>query len=95
MRLTVYGSGYVGLVTAACFAQMGNRVLCVDVNAERVAQLRQGKVPIHELGLDELVAQGISTGNLKFTTSAEEGVAHGLFQFIAVGTPPAPMAAPI
>ncbi len=90
MRLTVYGSGYVGLVTAACFAQMGNHVLCVDVNAERVAQLRQGKVPIHEIGLDELVAQGISTGNLKFTTSAEEGVAHGLFQFIAVGTPPAP-----
>jgi len=89
MKVTVYGSGYVGLVTAACFAQMGNRVLCVDTDAAKVAKLRQGHVPIREAGLDELVAATIASGYLQFTTKAEEGVAHGLFQFIAVGTPPA------
>ncbi|HYW02797.1 MAG TPA: UDP-glucose/GDP-mannose dehydrogenase family protein [Gammaproteobacteria bacterium] len=88
MKITIFGSGYVGLVTAACFADMGNRVLCVDTDADRVHRLRDGEVPIREHGLDELVAEGIETGNLRFTTDAAEGVAHGLFQFIAVGTPP-------
>ena len=88
MKVTVFGSGYVGLVTAACFAQMGNEVVCVDVDAERVTALQQGEVPIREHGLDELVAAGLAAGTLRFTTDAAEAVAHGLFQFIAVGTPP-------
>ncbi|MDY6943514.1 MAG: UDP-glucose/GDP-mannose dehydrogenase family protein [Pseudomonadota bacterium] len=88
MKVTVFGSGYVGLVTAACFAQMGNQVMCVDIDETKVERLRQGDVPIRESGLDELIAQGIAAGNLIFTTDAAAGVAHGLFQFIAVGTPP-------
>ena len=87
MKITVFGSGYVGLVTAACFAHMGNQVLCVDIDATKVAALREGKVPIREQGLDDLVMAGVRSGNLRFTTDAGEGVAHGLFQFIAVGTP--------
>lgn len=87
MKVTVFGSGYVGLVTAACFAQMGNHVVCVDTDGERVAQLSDGHVPIHEPGLDKLVADGLASGHLRFTTAAADGVAHGLFQFIAVGTP--------
>jgi UDPglucose 6-dehydrogenase len=87
MKITVFGSGYVGLVTAACFARMGNKVLCVDIDAAKVEALRAGWVPIREQGLDDLVAAGIAAGNLRFTTDPAEGVAHGLYQFIAVGTP--------
>jgi len=87
MKITVFGSGYVGLVTAACFARMGNKVLCVDIDAAKVEALRTGRVPIREQGLDDLVAAGIAAGNLRFTTDPAEGVAHGLYQFIAVGTP--------
>jgi len=87
MDITVYGSGYVGLVTAACFAEMGNRVVCVDIDGERVRTLASGQVPIREPGLDDLVAHGLATGNLRFTTDPDDGVAHGLFQLIAVGTP--------
>ena len=87
MKITVFGSGYVGLVTAACFARMGNKVLCVDIDAAKVEALRAGRVPIREQGLDDLVAAGIAAGNLRFTTDPAEGVAHGLYQFIAVGTP--------
>ncbi len=88
MKVTVFGSGYVGLVTGACFAEAGNNVVCVDIDAAKVARLQQGEIPIHEPGLDAIVKRNHEKGRLEFTTSAEEGIAHGLFQFIAVGTPP-------
>jgi UDPglucose 6-dehydrogenase len=88
MRLTIFGSGYVGLVTGACFAEAGNHVLCVDVDERKVEMLKRGESPIFEPGLDELLKKNLAAGRLSFTTNAEEGVKHGLFQFIAVGTPP-------
>ena len=88
MRLTIFGSGYVGLVTGACFAEVGNNVLCVDVDQRKVEMLKRGESPIYEPGLDELLKRNLAAGRLKFTTDAAEGVKHGLFQFIAVGTPP-------
>jgi UDPglucose 6-dehydrogenase len=88
MKITVHGSGYVGLVSAACFANMGNQVMCVDVDKVRVAHLKQGEVPIVEPGLDNLLAEGLESGRLQFTDRPAEGVAFGLLQFIAVGTPP-------
>ncbi len=88
MRLTIFGSGYVGLVTGACFADAGNQVLCVDVDERKVEMLQRGESPIHEPGLEELLKKNLAAGRIAFTTSAEEGVKHGLFQFIAVGTPP-------
>lgn len=88
MRLTIFGSGYVGLVTGACFAEAGNNVLCVDVDERKVELLKRGESPIYEPGLDELLKKNIAAGRLAFTTDAAEGVRHGLFQFIAVGTPP-------
>lgn len=88
MRLTIFGSGYVGLVTGACLAEVGNNVLCVDVDERKVEMLKRGESPIYEPGLDELLRKNLEAGRLKFTTDAVEGVKHGLFQFIAVGTPP-------
>jgi UDPglucose 6-dehydrogenase len=88
VNITIFGSGYVGLVTAACFADIGNDVLCVDVDTRKVENLRKGEVPIYEPGLTELVHKNAAEGRLRFTTDAAEGVAHGLYQFIAVGTPP-------
>jgi len=88
MKITIFGSGYVGLVTGACFADMGNHVLCVDVDERKIAMLKNGEVPIHEPGLDEVVKRNAETGRLQFSTNAEQGVAHGLLQLIAVGTPP-------
>lgn len=88
LNITIFGSGYVGLVTAACFADVGNTVLCVDIDAGKIARLRAGEVPIYEPGLSDLVRKNAAEGRLRFTTDAAEGVAHGLFQFIAVGTPP-------
>ncbi len=88
MKVTVFGSGYVGLVTGACFAEAGNQVVCVDIDASKVARLQEGEIPIHEPGLDVMVKRNFEKGRLKFTTDAEEGIRHGLFQFIAVGTPP-------
>jgi UDPglucose 6-dehydrogenase len=88
MRITIFGSGYVGLVTGACLADAGNHVLCVDVDPRKIEMLNRGEVPIHEPGLDEVIARNAAKGRLKFTLSAEEGVAHGVFQMIAVGTPP-------
>ncbi len=88
MKVTIFGSGYVGLVTGACLAEAGNNVVCVDIDAGKVARLQQGEIPIHEPGLDAMVKRNHEKGRLRFTTSAEEGIAHGLFQFIAVGTPP-------
>jgi UDPglucose 6-dehydrogenase len=88
MRVTIFGTGYVGLVTGACLADAGNYVVCVDVDAAKVRRLQNGELPIHEPGLEPVVARSTAAGRLKFTTDAAEGVAHGLFQFIAVGTPP-------
>ena len=88
MRITIFGSGYVGLVSGACLADAGNHVLCVDVDERKIALLTRGEVPIHEPGLDALVKRGAAAGRLRFTTDAREGVEHGLFQLIAVGTPP-------
>jgi len=88
MRITIFGSGYVGLVTGACLADAGNHVLCVDVDERKTATLKQGKVPFHEPGLESVVQRNMAAGRLEFTTDAKEGVAHGLFQLIAVGTPP-------
>jgi UDPglucose 6-dehydrogenase len=88
MKITIFGSGYVGLVTGTCLAEVGNDVLCVDIDAAKIAKLKDGKIPIFEPGLDDLVAHNLKSGRIKFTTDIAEGVGHGLFQFIAVGTPP-------
>jgi UDPglucose 6-dehydrogenase len=88
MRVTIFGSGYVGLVTGACLADAGNHVLCVDVDAAKIERLKRGDVPIHEPGLDALIKRNAQAGRIEFTTDAVKGVAHGLFQLIAVGTPP-------
>jgi UDPglucose 6-dehydrogenase len=88
MRITIFGSGYVGLVTGACLADAGNDVLCVDVDERKTAMLQRGEVPIHEPGLDTLIKRSADAGRLRFTSNAKEGVDHGLFQLIAVGTPP-------
>ena len=88
MRVTIFGSGYVGLVTGACLADAGNHVVCVDVDASKIERLNRGEVPIHEPGLDALIKRNAEAGRLEFTTDAVKGVEHGLFQLIAVGTPP-------
>jgi UDPglucose 6-dehydrogenase len=88
MRVTIFGSGYVGLVTGACLAEAGNHVVCVDVDATKIERLNRGEVPIHEPGLDALIKRNADAGRLEFTTDAAKGVEHGLFQIIAVGTPP-------
>src|SRR5262252_6064874 len=88
MRVTIFGSGYVGLVTGACLADAGNHVVCVDVDAGKIDRLNRGEVPIHEPGLDALIKRNAEAGRIEFTTDAAKGVAHGLFQIIAVGTPP-------
>jgi UDPglucose 6-dehydrogenase len=88
MNVTIFGSGYVGLVTGACLAEVGNHVICVDIDPAKIDLLNQGGIPIYEPGLEELVERNRSTGRLSFTTDPRKGVAHGLFQFIAVGTPP-------
>jgi UDPglucose 6-dehydrogenase len=88
MKITMIGTGYVGLVSGACFAEVGNDVLCFDVDARKVGVLNDGGIPIHEPGLAEMVARNRAAGRLRFTTDAAESVAHGRVQFIAVGTPP-------
>lgn len=88
MNVTVFGTGYVGLVQGAVLADVGHNVVCVDIDAEKVARLEQGIIPIYEPGLETLVAENHATGRLTFTTNAEEGIKHGDVQFIAVGTPP-------
>ena len=87
MNVTIFGSGYVGLVTGACFAEMGNEVVCVDVDAAKIAELRRGEVSIFEPGLEPMVRANLSAGRLRFTTEAAEGVDHGTVLIIAVGTP--------
>ncbi len=88
MRVTIFGSGYVGLVTGACLADAGNDVICVDIDAAKIERLNAGDIPIHEPGLDAVIERNAKAGRLSFTTDAQAGVAHGLFQLIAVGTPP-------
>ena len=88
MKISIFGSGYVGLVTGACLADVGNDVLCVDVDARKVDRLRAGEVPIHEPGLDAVIARNVRAGRLAFSASAAEGIAHGQAIMIAVGTPP-------
>ncbi|MDF4003365.1 UDP-glucose/GDP-mannose dehydrogenase family protein [Luteibacter sp. PPL552] len=88
MKVTIFGTGYVGLVTGTCLAEMGNHVVCVDVDAGKVERLKQGDVPIYEPGLEPMVIRNHEEGRLDFTTDAAGGVAHGDIVFIAVGTPP-------
>jgi UDPglucose 6-dehydrogenase len=87
MRISVIGTGYVGLVTGACLADVGNDVVCVDIDAAKIGRLRRGEIPIHEPGLDTLVARGLQTRRLGFTTGYDEALAHADVVFIAVGTP--------
>ncbi len=88
MKITIFGTGYVGLVTGSCFAEVGNDVLCVDIDEAKIARLQQGEIPIYEPGLEEIVVENVREGRLKFTSDIRKGVEFGLYQFIAVGTPP-------
>ena len=88
MKVTVFGIGYVGLVQAAVLAEVGHDVLCIDVDANKVENLKKGIIPIFEPGLTPLVMSNYEAGRLKFSTDAAQGVNHGVMQFIAVGTPP-------
>ena len=88
MKITIIGTGYVGLVSGACLADIGNDVLCFDVDADKIRTLESGGIPIHEPGLEGLVKHGTAAGRLRFTTDVEKAVAFGTLQFIAVGTPP-------
>jgi len=88
MRISVFGSGYVGLVTGACLAEVGNDVLCIDIDPEKIKSLQAGRIPIHEPGLETLVARNVAAGRLRFSTDAAGGVSHGEALVIAVGTPP-------
>jgi len=88
MRITIFGSGYVGLVTGACFANVGNQVVCVDIDQAKVDALNNGQIPIYEPGLDSYISQSLADGSLSFTTDASAAVTHGEMIFIAVGTPP-------
>ncbi|MBS0372514.1 MAG: UDP-glucose/GDP-mannose dehydrogenase family protein [Proteobacteria bacterium] len=88
MKITVVGTGYVGLVSGACLAEMGNDVLCLDLDPEKIRILEEGGIPIHEPGLDQVVARNVAAGRLHFTTDVQAAVQFGTIQFIAVGTPP-------
>ena len=88
MNITIIGTGYVGLVTGTCLADLGNHVLCLDVDPAKIALLQSGRIPIHEPGLAELVESNVEAGRLSFSTDIEASVAHGEVQFVAVGTPP-------
>jgi UDPglucose 6-dehydrogenase len=88
VKITIIGTGYVGLVSGACLADIGNDVLCFDVNADKIRTLESGGIPIYEPGLEGLVKHGTAAGRLRFTTDVEKAVAFGTLQFIAVGTPP-------
>ncbi len=88
MKITVVGTGYVGLVTGACLAEMGNHVLCMDLDARKIDMLNTGGIPIHEPGLEEVVQRNAAAKRLEFTTDVDRAGAHGTLQFIAVGTPP-------
>lgn len=87
-KIAVFGTGYVGLVTGVCFADMGHNVICVDIDAAKIDQLRRGKSPIYEPGLEELLEQNLEANRLHFSTSSQEGIAKSDIIFVAVGTPP-------
>ena len=87
MKITVIGTGYVGLVTGTCLAETGNEVVCVDIDAEKVEKMKNGVVPIYEPHLDVLFDRNIEAGRLTFTTSLDEGLAHGQIIFLALPTP--------
>jgi UDPglucose 6-dehydrogenase len=87
MKITVIGTGYVGLVTGTCLAEMGNQVLCLDLDENKISMLNDGQVPIHEPGLEEMIRRNVACGRLRFTSNIELSVAFGTLQFIAVGTP--------
>ena len=88
MKITVIGTGYVGLVSGACLADVGNDVLCLDIDVNKIRILNEGGIPIYEPGLEAMVKKNVTSGRLSFTTNVKEAVAHGVLQFIAVGTPP-------
>jgi UDPglucose 6-dehydrogenase len=88
MKITVIGTGYVGLVSGTCLADVGNDVLCLDLDAAKIRTLNEGGIPIYEPGLEAMVSRNVAAGRLRFTTDIEAAVAHGVIQFIAVGTPP-------
>ncbi|MEO8999585.1 MAG: UDP-glucose/GDP-mannose dehydrogenase family protein [Rhodanobacter sp.] len=88
MKVTIFGTGYVGLVTGACLAEMGNHVVCVDIDTAKVERLKRGEIPIFEPGLESIVRRNHAGGRLDFTTDAAPAIAHGEVIFIAVGTPP-------
>ena len=88
MKIAIFGTGYVGLVTGACMAEIGHTVMCVDTNADKIALLKSGGIPIFEPGLKEIVENGIKTDHLRFTTDAKEAIDFARVIFIAVGTPP-------
>ncbi|MCL6555545.1 MAG: UDP-glucose/GDP-mannose dehydrogenase family protein [Burkholderiales bacterium] len=88
MKITIIGTGYVGLVTGTCLAEVGNEVMCLDVDARKIALLNEGGIPIYEPGLEDLVRRNVAAGRLHFTTDVAKSVAFGQVQFIAVGTPP-------
>lgn len=91
MNICIIGTGYVGLVTGTCFAEMGNQVICVDSDIAKIHLLKQGIIPIYEPGLQEMVENNLRAGRLQFTNSLKEGVANAAFCFIAVGTRPVRM----
>ncbi len=88
MKVTIFGTGYVGLVTGACLAEMGNHVICVDIDAAKIERLKRGEIPIYEPGLESIVRRNHASGQLDFTVDAAPAIAHGEVVFIAVGTPP-------
>ena len=88
MKISIFGTGYVGLVTGACLAEVGHNVMCMDVDQEKIDKLRAGVIPIWEPGLDAIVTRNVTEGRLHFTSDAELAVLHGVVQFNAVGTPP-------
>src|SRR5687767_16005340 len=94
MHIAVIGTGYVGLVTGACFAEFGVEVICVDVDERKIADLNQGVMPIYEPGLEQIVAKNTQAGRLRFTTDVRQAVEQALVIFLAVGTPPKPDGSP-
>src|SRR5205085_11059781 len=94
MHIAVIGTGYVGLVTGACFAEFGVDVICVDVDVEKVDKLNKGIIPIYEPGLDKIVEKNVAAGRLHFTTDIDAAVKRSLVVFLAVGTPPQPDGSP-